>query len=366
MSNQRAKEILETLLKEASVKEFSARIETQFTSSLSVIVGHACRGRNRAALAVVMTLFLKKVLSPKQDIRRHQKKMDGGFSGRSLDEKVVTPFLRENNFPYMSSGSGWLTRSFEQSRPYDLHYPADLKPKGIKEAFLSIVDAVQKGTADARECLKYLLHELVEWRKANASLKLAKPMGKRIEDIVCLIDKHWQTDISGVAKLPVLAIYAVYTCLVSEVTKYKDCQLLELLSHTSADSKTDRVGDIDVVDKNSKTVEAVEVKHRIALTCALIEQLKEKIAGSGLKTFYVLSTNEAISQKEMVKITDVLLAIRDNYGCQVIVNGVARTLRYYLRLLENTDKFVDEYVALMENDREIPFDLKKHWNEVVG
>ena len=208
--------------------------------------------------------------------------------------------------------------------------------------------------------------ELVKWREKNASLNLAKPTGKRIEDIVNLVQLHWQEDMPGVARLPVLAIYAVYKCLVSEVTRYRNCELLELLSHTSADSKTDRVGDVDVEDESSKTIESVEVKHKVAITCSLIEQLKEKIAGSGLRTFYVLSTDEIISPEEMVKITKLLLEIRQNYGCQVIVNGVACTIRYYLRLLSDTDNFLHEYVTLVEEDSEVPFALKSRWNEIVG
>ena len=360
----RERETLEELLEEASAEEFSANIGKKQKSRLSFIVDNACSGKNRSALAVVTTLLLKKTLSPEQDIRRHQKGMANGFAGRSLDKKIVTPFLRDKNFPCMRE-SGWLTRSFEQAHPYDLKYPANFKLDDLKEAFLRIVNAVQKGT-DARECLKYLFHELVEWREENASLNLAKPTGKRIEDIVNLVQLHWQDDLPGVAKLPVLAIYAVYKCLVSEVTRYEDCRLLELLSHTSADSRTDRIGDIDVEDENAKTIESVEVKHKITITSSLIEQLREKIAVSGLRAFYVLSTDETISPEEMDKITKLLLEIRQSYGCQVIVNGVACTIRYYLRLLSDTDNFVHEYVTLVENDSEVPFALKSRWNEIVG
>ena len=265
----------------------------------------------------------------------------------------------------MQSGSGWLSRSFEQTHPYDLGYPGAISPKNVKESFLWIVNTVQAGAADARECLKYLFQQLIEWRERNALLNLAKPTGRRIEDIVNLVQKHWQAGLPGSARLPVLAIYAVYKCLISEVAKYKNCQLLELLSHTSADSKTDRFGDVDVMNDESKTIESVEIKYDIAISSSLIEQLREKIASSGLKTFYILSTREDIPPKELGKITELLVSIRQNYGCQVIVNGVACTLRYYLRLLSDTDNYLYEYVELVENDSEIPFRLKNLWNEVM-
>ena len=200
----------------------------------------------------------------------------------------------------------------------------------------------------------------------NASLTLARPTGRRIEDIVKLVENHWLSDLPGVAKLPVLATYAAYRCLVAEVTRYRDCQLRELLSHTSADAKTFRIGDIDVINQDGKPFEAVEIKHKINITGSLIQQLQDKIATAGIRTYYVLSTNEIIPPNEISKITELLVNIRQKYGCQVIVNGVATTIKYYLRLMANTDRFIDEYVSFVEQDKEIPFELKRYWNNMVG
>ncbi len=66
-----------------------------------------------------------------------------------------------------------------------------------------------------------------------------------------------------------------------------------------------------------------------------------------------------------MKITESILNIRQIYGCQIIVNGVTTTIKYYLRLLSDTDKFVYAYAALVEEDDEIPFELKRKWNELI-
>jgi len=68
----------------------------------------------------------------------------------------------------------------------------------------------------------------------------------------------------------------------------------------------------------------------------------------------------------MSEITETMISMKQKYGCQIIVNGVTSTLKYYLRLLENTDKFIYEYVRLMEDDAEISFDLKREWNALVA
>lgn len=358
---------LENLLSIAFTEKISWEITESIQQDLNTVIEKACTEKNKAVLAVTITLLLKKSEHPEQDIRYHQKGMVSGFSGRSLDSKIVTPFLREHNFPYMKSGSGWLTRSLEQAQPYDLAYSGSIKPTNLKTSFLRIVDEVEHGRESPQECLMYILQRLIHWREHHASIDLAKPTGRRIVDIVELLEQHWSTsDSSGVSVLPVLTVYAVYKCLIAEVKRYEGCQLLELMSHTSADSKTGRLGDIDIQSDEGRVIESVEVKHGITITHQMIAQLKEKIASSGLKTFYVLSTQERIPPEELSKITDLLVTIRNHYGCQVIPNGVGATIRYYLRLLKDTDNFIREYVSLLESNPELPFSLKEKWNEIVG
>ena len=78
---------------------------------MTLICVQSLRIRNATGgvLAVMVTLLLQKLHNPQQDIRRHQAQLAGGFSGRGLDTRVVTPFLRDRRFPYMQGGSGWLT-----------------------------------------------------------------------------------------------------------------------------------------------------------------------------------------------------------------------------------------------------------------
>jgi len=71
--------------------------------------------RQVGVYTVLITMSVHKILYPEQDIRRHQSNMEGGFSGRTVDTKYITPTLTELKLPSMSE-SGWLTRSLEQ--PY--------------------------------------------------------------------------------------------------------------------------------------------------------------------------------------------------------------------------------------------------------
>lgn len=84
-------------------------LPTPYGDHLQTIIAH--QESNRGVLAVTVTLLLQKLQAPEQDIRRHQAQLEGSFSCRGLDARIVTPFLRDKRFPFMRSGSGWLTRS---------------------------------------------------------------------------------------------------------------------------------------------------------------------------------------------------------------------------------------------------------------
>lgn len=357
---------LKDILAQAAVdSDRTFGLDETMQNHIGVVLENACSGRQKSVLAVLLTLLHKKNMDPNQDIRLHKAGLkDGikkGFSGRGLDEREVTPFLAEENFPNMKGGTGWLTRSLEQHSPYSLNYGGKVKPAKLKDSFLKIVDQIENG-ADPLNCMKFILGSLHDWRSENAKMQIAKPLGKGIAEIVNLIEDHWDLGNGGSAKLPVLAVYAAYKCLTSEVRRYRNCKLLPLHSHTAADSRTGRVGDIQINGENGFPMEAVEIKHSLPITARLVTESVEKIISSGAKTYYILSTNESISCEEMKKITQRTLSARQQYGCQIIVNGVATTLKYYLRLLADTDQFVREYIELMEFDDEITYEVTRSWN----
>ncbi len=319
--------------------------------------------RRKACVAVLVTLLLKKALSPDQDIRLHRAEFEGGFSGRRLDTQVVTPFLRSKQFPSMSE-SGWLTRSFEQSHPFDLDYPGNITPKALKESFLYLVDAAQKqGARCAERFLLRILVGLVEARDKNTNLKLARPVNLTISEVVDKLTRHHQERTPGAARLPVLALHAMLSVLLRETERYRACKLLALESHTTADSRSDHIGDIVILDADDAVFEGYEIKHNVRVTSDLIQTSFEKLRTTPARRFYILTTFPHESYDEF---DADIRHIAQTHGCQLIVNGVDRTLLYYLRLIGSTRSFIDAYVTHLESDPVVNFQLKDRWNEIVS
>ena len=137
------KEIIEKAYNDAIKKEAgNTPLICDSENTLSEIESIVSRAEsNKGLLTVIITLITHKIADPNQDIRYHQAQMPNGFSGRSLDTSIITPFMKSANFPAMAE-SGWLTRSLEQPLPYDMDYQGKIRPENIKKAFLSLINTI--------------------------------------------------------------------------------------------------------------------------------------------------------------------------------------------------------------------------------
>ena len=336
----------------------STSIAPDVKKNLDIIAEN--REKCKAVLAVTITLILKKIESPKQDIRKHQAGMDGGFSARGLDSGVVTPFLKKKDFPYMASGAGALTRSLEQAVPYNKDYTGKIKPEAVRNAFLSCADALQNTNINPAHALTYLFTQLIKYRDLDKSIKLNRPVNMTIKEIVSKVNEHFEKCGGEGSRLPVLATYAVYKQLVIEVQRYKNCVLCELQEHNAPDNQSGFLGDIQVNDANGRPFEVVEIKHNIKLNSDILDACYDKFKSEPVKTYYLLSTNEELQDQELI--SQRILHIQKNHGCQMIVNGIQTTLRYYLRLLADPHEFLHQYVSLVEKVGS--YNIKTQWQEL--
>lgn len=201
----------------------------------------------------------------------------------------------------------------------------------------------------------------------NPTIDMARPAALSIDGIVSVLDGHFHGSYlaEGASRLPILGIHAAYECLVKEFKRFQGKQLLPIANHTSADVRSGRIGDVEVADPNGRPFEAVEVKHGIPITLGLVKDARNKFQTTPVDRFYLLSTAET-SPQEMVLIAEEAQKIKNTHGCQVIVNGIMPSIKYYLRLLDDPYEFIECYVNLLENDTSIKFEHKKRWNELIG
>ncbi|MGX2967639.1 hypothetical protein ACWIW6_06240 [Ursidibacter sp. B-7004-1] len=322
--------------------------------------------QNKGVYTVLITLALYKYIYPKQDIRQHKIELPNGFSGRSFDFNYVTPTLKELALPAMAE-SGWLTRSLEQAYPYDMNYNGKITPLPLKNAFLNLVDYIQSGQIQAKHILRLLLNSGIKFKNSNQiDIKKIKNQELKISDIIDILQKHFEYNYQthNGAKLPVIAFYAIYQILTQELGRFNGCLLGELGSHTASDRTSKSGGDIEVF-KNKQLFEALEIKLNKAPNAHMVRIAYEKINRFGITRYYILS-GLPISSDELNEVNQLIDKIQNEHGCQLIVNGLYPSLKYYLRLISDPRKFLNQYISLVEKDSELQVIHKQKLNEIIS
>ncbi|WP_435128553.1 DNA cytosine methyltransferase [Mycoplasma sp. 6243] len=334
--------------------------------NIQIIVDH--EEGYKGVFTVLVTSLVYKILHPHQDIRLHQANMKNGYSGRSFDAKYITPFLKQKQFLGAMKESGWTTRTLEQNFAYNLDYPGKISNIDIKNAFLSILYDVQELNIDPRLYLKSLFALSIK-QKEIKSVNILNPFANKtqitIDDIINLLNQHFYYNYKsrGASILPVIALYSIYQCILKENYRYKDKILNPLSSHYSSDKSSKNVADIIIKNKDGSLFEAIEVKFNIKANDILLADSYIKFKNTSIQRFYLLST---VKQDEAERINQLINKIKLEHGCQVVVNGVLESIKYYLRLLHNTENFIENYINNMKENNEINSEHKIAWNHIIN
>lgn len=216
------------------------------------------------------------------------------FSGRSISEKILVEWMKDDSRNFRVANSGWQTRTYERPYPYDLHYPENISY--IKASFLGILDYANRNRHQAQLMISYLFSlEIAFIEIKGVSLRaIAKDnYGNEflIKDIIDGLTTHFQSERSS--HLPVIAIYSIYELLTSELSIYDGVTLKSMDHHNSADIRTGSIGDVEISSAAEDYIlEAVEVKHQIKIDTRIVIDAKEKILTSKVKRYYILTTHK--------------------------------------------------------------------------
>ncbi len=355
---------LKNIFKEAKANISYADKLSQTEIDWIDLVANKCFNQ-KGIFTVLVTLFVYKIENPQQDIRLHRKEFKNGFSGRSYDTKYITPTLKKLGLPSMAE-SGWLTRTLERSEPYTLDYSAKIE-KNIKKAFLNLIDRVETHNQNPKYILVELLKRVLNIQQKNIINiePIKNPDVLTIDRIITLLDKqfsyNYQTSYGS--KLPVIALYSIYTILMNELSRYRSCSLKDLGSHTASDRTSRSAGDIEIY-KDNMLFETIEIKLDKEIDANMLRIAKEKIIKYNPTRYYILSYI-GIKEEEKQEIQNIISDVKEKHGCQMIINGVIPTLKYYLRLIEDLNSFFNIYSNLIQNDNELKAIHKEIFQNLV-
>jgi DNA (cytosine-5)-methyltransferase 1 len=317
----------------------------------------------KSMVTVLITLGIHKIFNPQQDIRNHMAQIPGGFGGRRIDTDFISPTLGELGYPYCKE-SGWLSRSLEQPHPFDQNFPGNIKTG--KNAFLNLVHTIQTEPEYAEDIILTVLSYLNEIKQRNTItlVPLKNPDSISINDLCyklkILVEKKYAK--SGGSKLPVIILYCCLKIFCDEVKKYKGCHIKSLGSHLSPDFRSKSSGDIEIFEHDN-LIESYEIKLNKEITFNLINNnIREKIYLHNPKRYFVLSSK--LKESDSQKINKIIKEIKNEHGCEIIVDDPIKLVQRYLILLTNSKKFIELLSDMILIDHELKIEHKEEWRKL--
>jgi DNA (cytosine-5)-methyltransferase 1 len=343
-------EILEKLYSEA-VQIYETQEEVTFSGTIAGNVNVLIEAidKNKSIVSALVTSLLTKICVPEQDIRLHRVDFEGGYSARSLDTDVTTPFFKKHFPRYANKESGFLTLATRERIAWtkDAGQALKIRRQNVKDSFLNIIDAAQNNSIDASQTLVYLFYKLhtlsLQYRQIFDDAINASNYTNilNINTILVMMEKHFSLPVSS--RLPVIALYSLYELLLPVFKTYREKILRPLNVHTASDKHG--YGDIEVWNADNTPFEMVEIKHNIPIDRNLIFDVVKKSQNTTIQRYYILTTakNNFVSKEEESYINKFILSIKNDTGIDIIPNGIYTSMKYYLRFIANYEQFIHVY-----------------------
>ncbi len=218
---------------------------------------------NKSGARVAMTSMLAKLHKPEIDVRKPYTEIDGdnAFSGRSYDERYISPFNHKYELG-LNSTSGFLTPAFRNiNYPLTTNLQMEGRPKQMYQDLLNLLDDVYQNRIQPDSVLNEFVRLLIAQRNEKRA-RIASILGEinrgadeklppSSEMIIHLIQQH--LNMKNASRLPVLVVAAAYKAAENKLGE----RVLPLYGHNSADEQTGAFGDVHIClvgDNNVVTV----------------------------------------------------------------------------------------------------------------
>ena len=307
----------------------------------------ACNLKNRAGVRLLMACLLAKIHRPQVDVRKPYRSIGGSdsFSGRTYDERYLTPFINEHHLP-CNSTTAFLTPAL-RNRNVMLARDLNLvgKPPQLYQFVLQLLDDVSNNRITPNNLLAETIRFLIIHRNNQQlrikgliqELKTTKgslPLSS--EDIVNLIQQH--LSLRGTSRLPVLIVASAY----QSAQEHLGEKFLALQSHNAADVQTGALGDVEItLLGDNEIITSYEMKDK-RVTIEDIDRARQKLSSSGKRVDnYIFITTEIIDEQVQNYARSLY---QETGGIEFVILDCIGFIRHFLHLFYRLrSKFLENY-----------------------
>lgn len=322
--------------------------------------------KNTSIYHALVVMALCKIICPKQDIRKCQACMRGGFSARTFEQKYVLETLTSLGLA-LRSDSAWLTRSLLRETPYNRNYKANFNGGDeLRIAFLEIVDSIQNKPECNQAILSYLFGKVSAHKKERkVNVERPKETKVNVEKIASFVDEQMSFDYGckGGARFCEIACLSMMKVVAPQVKKYRDCEVGDLNSPCACDKSLKSSGDVELHDRG-RLVLSIETKLNISIDSMIVMKAEKKIEKHRPADYWIVLYSKD-KNCNSCGIQPMIDRIHENYGCQILILEMISWLRQFLCILDDPAEFLNEYLDAIEKDEYLMKVHKEKTSELI-
>jgi hypothetical protein len=303
---------------------------------------------------VLLGCILAKLTDPRINIRQpYLDQGDAAFSGRTLDEKVINPFLQTAQIP---CSRGPYLAVFRRGVQFVLSTRGGLKDKSGYDALLQIFDYIELQTQQnaVSGLLDHVLHKFIALREA-ADIQIARLPRISLSQYGALLDGLLRTPSGG--RIPVILVVAMLETIKAV---FKLDWEIEYGGINVADAAAGASGDIAVTSAGVPVM-ILEVTERPVQASRVQSTFRTKIATSGVVDYLFLVDLDRVSP-------DAVEEARKYFAQGYEVNFVDVSTWVLMSLATMGVAGRSEYntsLTKLFGDPELPNAVKVGWNDEV-
>lgn len=302
---------------------------------------------------VLLGCYLARMLDASINIRHpYVNQSEDAFNGRTLDEKVVNPFLQDRLIP---CSKGPYLASFRRNVKFVSETGKGLRDKEGYKSLLVFLDVLEQANkADAKTLTLYLLARFVELRNASR-VPLSQISRLSLEQYNELLTEMLQVQSGGL--IPVLLVVAMLRTI-------KACFNLEwevkFQGINVSDKSSGAGGDITVTLAGEIAL-AIEVTERPIDKARVVSTFNTKVVRAGIQDYLFVYSN-AVPAEDARKVARTYFS----QGHEINFVQVKEWILNNLVTLGSKCRavFTKELLALLDV-REGPASVKIAWNDLV-
>jgi hypothetical protein len=275
------REIIERLLAQAESAFFKGErpsVTPEMQAASDVVFASDTQAYREALLGCL----LAKIVTPHTNIRLpYVKHGADAFSGRSLDERVVNPFLREKGIP---CSRGAYLSVFRRNVRFDAATGEGVKDKPGYDALLKMLDYIssQKGQENLLSLLNFVLFRFVLLREQG------KVSLTRLERISLSQYRHLISGLLARQSGGLFPVILVLSMVEAIIERFSLHWVVAFHGINVADKASGAAGDISVQEETGVTILTIEVTERPVDVHRVRATFTEKVAGAGIHDYVFL------------------------------------------------------------------------------